>query len=241
MGALANDQGRSGTLLCSYMLSLSELPPPPKLDSSYSSKELAKRDKDDHKSGWVVVGGADAVAQVPADGDNASLDNERGDASASHEVRDAGLSRHSTPESLSTLSRSSTSSGHIQVTSSPEYEPIAVGDDGVPGSAGQQDRGDGKVDAVFKLHSSRRMKPSSTGRGVSIASRTSNLKAWELTVRTAMGTLRPPLVFESSPGLVPVWTRKPRSTCIDYNVPHTPVGLEEANHLADCGIRCWSW
>jgi phosphatidylinositol-3,4,5-trisphosphate 3-phosphatase/dual-specificity protein phosphatase PTEN len=159
------------------MLSLSELPPPPKLDSSYSSKDLAKREekKDEHRSGWVVVGGADAVAQVPADGDNESSSyNGHEGSGAIHEVRDVGLSRHSTPESLSTLSRSSTSSGQIQVTSSPEYEPIAVGDDGAPGSAGQQDRGDGKVDAVFKLHSSRRMKPSSTGRGVSIASRKSN-------------------------------------------------------------------
>jgi hypothetical protein len=225
------------------MLSLSELPPPPKLDSSYSSKDLAKREdkKDGHRSGWVVVGGADAVAQVPADGDNESSSyNGHEGSTSSYEVREVGLSRHSTPESLSTLSRSSTSSGQIQVTSSPEYEPIAVGDDGAPGSAGQQDRGDGEVDAVFKLHSSRRMKPSSTGRGVSIASRTSP-KALELTVRTSMGTLRAPIVFESSPYLVPVETRKPHSTGIDYNVPHTPVRLEEANHLVDCRIRCWSW
>jgi hypothetical protein len=225
------------------MLSLSELPPPPKLDSSYSSKDLAKREeKKDDRSGWVVVGGADAVAQVPADGDNESSSyNGHEGSTSSHEVRDVGLSRHSTPESLSTLSRSSTSSGQIQVTSSPEYEPIAVGDDGAPGSAGQQDRGDGKVDAVFKLHSSRRMKPSSTGRGVSIASRKSHLEAQELTVRASMGTLRPPLVFESSSSIIPVETRKPCSTGIDYNVPHTPVRLEEANHLVDCRIRCWSW
>jgi hypothetical protein len=224
------------------MLSLSELPPPPELDRSYSSKELARREeKKDERSGWVVVGGADAVAQVPADGDNeSSVDNEHEGSSASHEVREIGLSRHSTPESLSTLSRSSTSSGQIQVTSSPEYEPIAVGDDGAPGSAGQQDRRDGKVDAVFKLHSSRRMKPSSTGRGVSIASRTSPKPA-KLTDREAMGTLRPPLVFESSSSILPVETRKSGSTGINHNVPHTPVGLEEANHLVDCRIRCWSW
>jgi hypothetical protein len=225
------------------MLSLSELPPPPKLDSSYSSKDLAKReDKKDDRSGWVVVGGADAVAQVPADGDNESSSyNEHEGSGAIHETRNVGLSRHSTPESLSTLSRSSTSSGQIQVTSSPEFEPIAVGDDGAPGSAGQQDRGDGKVDAVFKLHSSRRMKPSSTGRGVSIASRKSHLEAQELTARASMGTIRPPLVLETSPSLVPVETRKPHSTCIDYNVPHTPVRLEEANHLVDCRVRCRAW
>lgn len=180
----ADLQGRSGTLLCSYMLSLDELPPPPILDRSYSQKELAKRESksEDHRAGWVVVGGADAVAQVPADEDSpdTSLDRDRpaalGDHSNSPHDREVGqeLSRHSTPQSLSTLSRSSTSSGHIQVTSSPEYEPIAVGDEDAPGSTGQQDRNDGKVDSVFKLHSSRRMKPSSTGRGVSIASRRSN-------------------------------------------------------------------
>jgi len=227
------------------MLSLSELPPPPELDSSYSSKELAKREekKNGHQPGWVVVGGADAVAQVPADGDNEgySLSNEDEETTASHEADGVGLSRHSTPESLSTLSRSSTSSGQIQVTSSPEYEPIAVGDDGAPGSAGQQDRGDGKVDAVFKLHSSRRMKPSSTGRGVSIASRKFETMALQLTVRKAMGTLCPPVVFESSSSIVLVQTRKPYSTCIDHNVPHTAIGLEEANHLVDCRVRCGSW
>jgi phosphatidylinositol-3,4,5-trisphosphate 3-phosphatase/dual-specificity protein phosphatase PTEN len=51
------------------------------------------------------------------------------------------------------------------------YDAIDVGDEAAPGVAGQQDRGDGKVDEVFKLHSSRRMKPSSTKRGVSIPSR----------------------------------------------------------------------
>lgn len=165
------------------MLSLDELPPPPILDRSYSQKELAKRESksEEHRAGWVVVGGAGAVAQVPADEDSpdTSLDRDRsalGDHSNSPYDREVGqeLSRHSTPQSLSTLSRSSTSSGHIQVTSSPEYEPIAVGDEDAPGSTGQQDRNDGKVDSVFKLHSSRRMKPSSTGRGVSIASRRSN-------------------------------------------------------------------
>jgi len=153
------------------------------LDSSYSQKELAKRadTKDEHRSGWVVVGGANAVAQVPADGDDeatsSSLD-EHAEGRMTRENRQLGpeLSRHSTPESLSTLSQSSNSSGQIHVTSSPEYEPIAIGDDDAPGTAGQQDRDDGKVDAVFKLHSSRRMKPSSTNRGVSIASRMSKLE-----------------------------------------------------------------
>lgn len=180
------------------MLSLSELPPPPKLDTSYSQKDLAKRQekKDEHRNGWVVVGGADTVAQVPADEDNEFSEAIRELDERHHETREAGtrLSRHSTPESLSTLSRSSTSSGQIQVTSTPAYEPIAIGDDDAPGSAGQQDRGDGKVDAIFKLHSSRRMKPSSTGRGVSIASRMSNPENLSLIVRKAMGTLCPPLV-----------------------------------------------
>lgn len=225
------------------MLSLSELPPPPKLDSSYSQKELALReDQNEHKSGWVVVGGADAVAQVPADGDSEMPvhHDKHGETSTSDQSRELGasLSRHSTPESLSTLSRSSTSSGQIQVTSSPEYEPIAVGDDGAPGSAGQQDRGDGKVDAIFKLHSSRRMKPSSTGRGVSIASRRSNSESLTLIFRKTMGTLCSPVVQQSSPSFVPLETRKPNSTCVNHNVPHTPIRLEKAIDLAGCRVRC---
>jgi phosphatidylinositol-3,4,5-trisphosphate 3-phosphatase/dual-specificity protein phosphatase PTEN len=46
-----------------------------------------------------------------------------------------------------------------------------VGDEADYDQQGQQDRRDGRVDEVFKLHSSRRMKPSSAGRGVSIPSR----------------------------------------------------------------------
>jgi phosphatidylinositol-3,4,5-trisphosphate 3-phosphatase/dual-specificity protein phosphatase PTEN len=124
-----------------------------------------------------VVGGADAVAEVPANEDTADTASSAGrsviQGPDNHSPIELGaaLTRHSTPDSLSTLSRTTTSSGQIQVTSEPEYEPIAIGDEDAPGSTGQQDRNDGKVDAVFKLHSSRRMKPTSTGRGVSIASR----------------------------------------------------------------------
>jgi phosphatidylinositol-3,4,5-trisphosphate 3-phosphatase/dual-specificity protein phosphatase PTEN len=163
------------------MLSLDQLPPPPELDRSYSQKELAKRanETDEQRAGWVVVGGADTVASVPVNED--SVDDQSRESNEHHPTgslaredreADSTLTCHSTPQSLSTLSRSSTSSGQIHVTSLPEYEPIAVGDEADPGAAGQHDRNDGKVDAVFKLHSSRRMKPSSTGRGVSIASRT---------------------------------------------------------------------
>jgi phosphatidylinositol-3,4,5-trisphosphate 3-phosphatase/dual-specificity protein phosphatase PTEN len=147
------------------MLSLPELPPPPILDRSYS--ERATRDvsgASEPRDGWVVVGSGDVVAEVPT---SDAVD----DGAATPPRSERLLVSRSTPASLSTLSRSSSASGSIGVTSTPAYEPIAIGDETAPGSAGQQDRADGKVEAVFKLHSSRRMKPSSTGRGVSIASR----------------------------------------------------------------------
>ena len=81
----------------------------------------------------------------------------------------------STNSSLTTLSHSSLApSTDLHVTTTSPYEPIDIGDEGDYGDLGQQDRGDGRVDEVFKLHSSRRMKPTSTRRGVSIPSRESH-------------------------------------------------------------------
>lgn len=144
------------------------------LDRSYS--ERAPREQTDSptistsshqpRDGWVVVGSGDTVAEINTGSD------EQGEEGAATPTRSERLTvSRSTPASLSTISRSSSVSESIEVTTTPEYEPIAIGDEMAPGSAGQQDRADGKVDAVFRLHSSRRMKPSSTGRGVSIASR----------------------------------------------------------------------
>jgi phosphatidylinositol-3,4,5-trisphosphate 3-phosphatase/dual-specificity protein phosphatase PTEN len=156
------------------MLSLPELPPPPMLDRSYSDRAP----KDQHggpvsastqpRDGWIVVGSGDTVAEVHAG------EEDPGDGASTPAQSERLTVSRSTPASLSTLSRSSSASEPIEVTTTPRYEPIAIGDETAPGSAGQQDRADGKVDAVFKLHSSRRMKPSSTGRGVSIASREYN-------------------------------------------------------------------
>ena len=90
------------------------------------------------------------------------------------DVRSSGLdvASSSTNSSRTTISRPSPPpSLRIKVSSAPPYDPIDIGDDGQPGDEGQKDRGDGRIDEVFKLHSSRRMKPTSKGRGVSIPSR----------------------------------------------------------------------
>jgi phosphatidylinositol-3,4,5-trisphosphate 3-phosphatase/dual-specificity protein phosphatase PTEN len=80
----------------------------------------------------------------------------------------------STNSSTTTLSHPSPPpSIDIHVETTPPYEAMDVGDEGRPEEAGQRDRMNGRVDAVFKLHSSRRMKPTSSGRGVSIPSRAS--------------------------------------------------------------------
>lgn len=161
------------------MLSLSELPPPPQLDTSYSQSELALRNQEQgqtsqskQRDGWVVVGSGNAVAEIPVNEGDEHEETERVTTPA-HSER-INVKNGSTKSSLTTMSRSSSnSSGQVGVSTEPDYDPIDVGDEQKAGTDGQRDRANGKVDAVFKLHSSRRMKPSSNGRGVSIPSRES--------------------------------------------------------------------
>ncbi|WWC59678.1 uncharacterized protein I303_102240 [Kwoniella dejecticola CBS 10117] len=198
-------KGRSGTLLCSYLLSLPELPPPPQLDRSYTHKELKKRleeresgrnntdtatstststtslagegEGEGEREGWVYVGSGKDITGVqmtePDGNANANAqDLERTNTPAKSEKIEVHPVKRtkSTSSSTTTLSNtSSASSVDIQVQTDPPY-PIDIGDEGQPGTEGQIDRKDGRVDEVFKLHSSRRMKPTSSGRGVSIPS-----------------------------------------------------------------------
>ncbi|KAI9636172.1 uncharacterized protein MKK02DRAFT_27644 [Dioszegia hungarica] len=149
-------KGRSGTLLCSYMLSLAELPGPPGMELSYSKPDRAKLAGRERKGeGWIAVGHGNEISEIQV---SSEPETEGGLAVPSQ------LSR--TASSATTISATD-SSASIQVDS---YQPIDIGDETPITSSGQYDRRDGKVDSVFKLHSSRRMKPSSTGRGVSIPS-----------------------------------------------------------------------
>ncbi|ORY21744.1 hypothetical protein BCR39DRAFT_50898 [Naematelia encephala] len=159
-------KGRSGTLLCSYLLSLPELPPPPRLDRSHSRHDQHRREggsalpaSTPERDGWVMVGQGDQIAGV--------------------RIADTVESPQSTPQPASQLvSHSVTSSTTTISRPSPPpstrithtYDPIDIGDEAEPGTTGQEDRADGRVDEVFKLHSTRRMKPTSSGRGVSIPS-----------------------------------------------------------------------
>ncbi|XAO24584.1 hypothetical protein I312_103388 [Cryptococcus bacillisporus CA1280] len=196
-------KGRSGTLLCSYLLSLPELPPPPELDRSYSYKELAKRlaqreeqkarsqgpsasssveDAED-REGWVFIGGGKEAATLQVDDDpsverGGTLTPARSERIQVGPVvkdndhdRDNDNDTASSFSSTTTISRPSPPpSERIELQTTPPYGPIDIGDERPAGQKGQEDRADGRVDEVFKLHSSRRMKPTSTGRGVSIPS-----------------------------------------------------------------------
>lgn len=146
-------QGRSGTLLCSYLLSLPQLPPPPQLERNYTEAEQRGPKQD----GWVIIGAGDTITRA-----SVSTEDLLPDASPR-------LGPQSTTSSTTTLSRPSPPPS-VSLEVSPIVLPLDVGDEGDPQSAGQRDRADGKVDSVFKLHSSRRMKPTSSGRGVSIPS-----------------------------------------------------------------------
>ncbi|KAK8847604.1 hypothetical protein IAR55_005463 [Kwoniella newhampshirensis] len=194
-------KGRSGTLLCSYLLSLPELPPAPQLDRSYTPKELALRaaqreqqktispvpSEESDREGWVYIGGGDEVTGVQVTDPH----TEDGASTPAHSERiNVDPVTRSTNSSTTTLSRPSLPpSVNISVSTSPPYDPIDIGDEKAPGEAGQEDRADGRVDEVFRLHSSRRMKPTSTGRGVSIpsliggAGGTGQGKAWAAVAR----------------------------------------------------------
>jgi phosphatidylinositol-3,4,5-trisphosphate 3-phosphatase/dual-specificity protein phosphatase PTEN len=160
--------------LCSYLLSLSELPPPPQLDSSYGSAELAQRKqaqqvtatpKEEDREGFVYVGQGKEISKVPVH--STPLE----DLAAGPESHLQVPYPRSTNSSTTTLSQPSPAPSIDIRTHTAPYDPIDIGDEQDVDAAGQQDRKDGRVDEVFKLHSSRRMKPTSTGRGVSIPSR----------------------------------------------------------------------
>lgn len=106
--------------------------------------------------------GADAGdgAHTPARSERLQVSGPYGDVPRSTTSSTTTVSHPSPPPSI-----------NIAITSIPPYEPIDIGDERAPGETGQQDRADGRVDEVFRLHSSRRMKPTSSGRGVSIPSR----------------------------------------------------------------------
>ena len=183
-------KGRSGTLLCSYLLSLDVLPPIPQLDRSYPSKDRARRADVEKansavspsnrknsvlRDGWIVVGHGQEVVAVEVENEERV---EQGTLAVPRrtdwtEVNESSHSSHlSTSSSVTTISQSSfAASATIQVSTCSPYDPIDIGDDKQADSKGQQDRRDGRLDQVFALHSSRRMKPTSTGRGVSIPSR----------------------------------------------------------------------
>lgn len=159
------------------MLSLPELPPPPQLETSYSASELAlRRDnsgqarRSNDRGGWVIVASGNAVAEIPVQEDEQQTEASSGAATPARSEK-ITIGDGSPASSVTTLSRVTTRSGEIVSSAEPAYDPIDVGDEADVAHGGQQDRADGAVDAVFRLHSGRRMKPSSTGRGVSIPSR----------------------------------------------------------------------
>ncbi|WRT64569.1 uncharacterized protein IL334_001501 [Kwoniella shivajii] len=205
-------KGRSGTLLCSYLLSLPALPPPPQLDSSYTHKDLKKRleerkketssenttpsEDDRDRDGWVYVGSGQDITGVQVTEDQTELGRTSTPAH-SEKINVAPVTR-STNSSTTTLSNPSSSpSINIQVDTNPPY-PIDIGDEGNPGEVGQEDRKDGRVDEVFKLHSSRRMKPTSSGRGVSIPSQ----RRWCRYIHLLFNNQAPPSYTSPKPSRV---------------------------------------
>ena len=176
-------------------------PPPQKDQSYTQAerlKRMALSDKrsddpsssNDDRDGWIVIGEGSDVHKVkvqsPAEGSTVPLgapvtnsvpptpaESESLEVPAPGELAlNRTISLSSSRSSTTTISRpSQPPSIDLRTDSDPPYEPMDVGDEGSANSPGQADRKDGRVEEVFKLHSSRRMKPTSKGRGVSIPSR----------------------------------------------------------------------
>ena len=243
---LINTQGRSGTLLCSYMLSLSELPPPPQLDTSYSQSELAahtenkgKQTQSEQRDGWVVVGSGNTVAEIPVS-DGQEHEGTTTAATTPPQSERVKVKNCSTTSSLTTVSRTSSTSDLVGVSTEPDYDPIDVGDEQKAGTEGQKDRANGKVDAVFKLHSSRRMKPSSNGRGVSIPSRKSSLfLGWLLTRnRTTLGTIHQPPLFPTSSSILSSHSSPSSPLGLHHHVSYASNKLATASHSPLVWVEC---
>lgn len=132
------------------------------MDRNYTEKELRQRLKtrDAGEDAWVLIGAAQSVAEVSISPHNIP-DN--------HDYDPVLHVPRSTNSSTTTISRPSPPAS-VSLEISPKVLPLDVGDEADPSAPGQTDRLNGKVDEVFRLHSSRRMKPTSSGRGVSIPS-----------------------------------------------------------------------
>lgn len=163
------------------MLSLPELPPPPKedgpqLESSVEEdiKVTVKEKVEPNTRDTDEQDADETEAELDAEGLNTSDDETATDEPSKQPTGSGeGTVQGLGPE----VQREKT---HVTGVATPlpdqpkqSYVPIAIGDEGEVDEAGQQDRKDGKLDEIFKFHSSRRMKPSTTKarRGVSIASR----------------------------------------------------------------------
>lgn len=173
-------KGRSGTLLVSYLLSLPELPPPPR-DEGPGLESSVKEDVKDKLKETVKQPAHDSTKH---DEDVAEHDEE--DAESEHvgidTSDDEGPPLQAPVAVAATPSHLQKADTHVSPVTTPvqpkpkdTYSPMAIGDEDDVTAPGQHDRLDGKLDEIFKFHSSRRMKPSTTKsrRGVSIASRMS--------------------------------------------------------------------
>ncbi|KAL7419116.1 Telomerase protein component 1 [Cryptotrichosporon argae] len=151
---------------------------------------------EDKQDGWVLVGEGTDVAQVATtDEGGATLERP-----VSPQPRPASVAG-STSSSTTTISRPSPPPSariHVITRQAGSYDPIDVGDEDDEAQRGQRDRRDGRVDEVFRLHSSRRMKPTSTGRGVSIPSQ----RRWCRYVHMLYTGQAPPCYFSDTPSRI---------------------------------------
>jgi phosphatidylinositol-3,4,5-trisphosphate 3-phosphatase/dual-specificity protein phosphatase PTEN len=158
-------KGRSGTLACALLLFLEEKPIPPKLQRSYNTSEWAGRHADEVMQQVVIENDDGGAADVGRESDAPSIAEQEGAANL---------------ENNNKLDLPTSNPG----SRSPSPSPI--GDHEKRKTTAAETLGD-----ILTLHTARRMKKSTSHRGVSIASQRRWLRYWSEIVHQ----VQPPQVW----------------------------------------------
>lgn len=187
-------KGRSGTLACCYLISLPKLPPPPQDPRNLSETQRAAKSKRNAESSEVADGSGEDDSTASAAERQGQVDNQASSSVSrptsprrpftlvlkARRSLSALRSRNvsSTPEapsipqqpSLSHLRCSSANKTDQRINDSPAPSPskrAQIKESLLPSTTGQEMMAlEDKLEAVFELHTARRLKPEKTSKGV---------------------------------------------------------------------------
>jgi len=145
-------KGRSGTLACALLLFLEGKPMPPKLQRSYNPSEWADKRADEVMQQVVIENDDGPIADVARESDPPSVTEQE------------GAAKGESNNKLGVLN---------STTASRSPSPSDIDDHEIRKSTAAETLGD-----ILALHTARRMKKSTSRRGVSIASQRRWLRYW---------------------------------------------------------------